>query len=429
MKSIFKKIIAKALEIESRLVLKKYKPKIVAVTGNVGKTSTKDAIFSVMSGQFYTRKSQKSFNSEIGIPLTVLGMQNAWNNPFMWIWNIITSFSLLLWKNHYPEWLVLEVGADRPGDIQSVSKWLHPDIVVITAFARVPVHVEFFRGREEVIREKKYLAEALKHDGVLIVNGDDDDAMRIRSEIKNTSIVYGTDKVSDVIASDTKICYEEKKPIGMTFKAGFGENSVPIIIKGSLGMQNIYSSLAALAVGMAQKINFVKAGEALLHHETPKGRMRIVPGIHDTIIIDDTYNASPKAVESALLALKDISYVKRKIAALGDMLELGKHSADEHYEIGKRVFGSADILITVGVRARKIAEGALDAGMAEDAIFQFDNAIEAGKFLKDFVKKGDITLLKGSQSMRMEKAVFEIMANPQQAKDLLVRQEEEWKRR
>ncbi len=432
MKSIFKKIISFTLQFEAKLVLKKYKPKVIAVTGSVGKTSTKDAIFSVMSSSYYTRKSQKSFNSDIGIPLTILGRQNGWSNPLIWFKNIIAGIELIIFKNNYPEWLVLEVGADRPGDIKQISKWLSPDVVVLTAFAKVPVHIEFFKGREEVIREKKYLAEALKHDGTLIVNGDDDDAMRIKKDLHNISIVYGTDNLSDIVGSDSKIFYSESGKIeGITFKISYKDNVVPIFLKGSLGMQNIYSSLAAISVGLSQKINLIKSAESLLHHEAPNGRMKIIYGIKDTTIIDDTYNSSPVALISALKTLKEVKKAgkARKITVLGDMLELGKHSAEEHYNAGKLVAESSDILITVGVRARKIAEGALDAEMDEKNIFQFDNSLEAGKFLQNTINKNDVILIKGSQSMRMEKAVFEIIAEPEKAKDLLVRQAEEWKNR
>ena len=124
MKTHLKNIISAILQFEARLILNKYNPKIIAVTGSVGKTSTKDAIFSVMSTSFYVRKSEKSFNSDIGIPLTILGCQNAWTDPIMWICNIWAGAMLIIFKHSYPEWLILEVGADRPGDIRKISKWL-----------------------------------------------------------------------------------------------------------------------------------------------------------------------------------------------------------------------------------------------------------------------------------------------------------------
>ncbi len=430
MKAIFKNIVVAALIWESQMILAKYKPKIVAVTGSVGKTSTKDAIFTVMSHFFHVRKSEKSFNSDIGIPLTIIGCANAWSDPVLWLKNILQGLFLIVFPHHYPEWLVLEVGADRPGDIQNITRWLKPDVAVVTAFAKVPVHVEFFAGREAVIREKQYLVEALKHDGILVANGDDDDVMRMKDASKNKAIVYGTDAVADLVGSDSQIHYGPNKEIdGMTFKVQSENNIVPIVIRGSLGMQNMYSALAALAVGLSQKVNLVKAAEAFLDHETPRGRMRIIPGIKGSTVIDDTYNSSPIAVASALATLKNINTKGTKIAVLGDMLELGKHSVDEHYRAGKQAAETADILIAIGIRARKIAEGALDAGMPDGNIFEYDTAAEVKTELANMVKKHDIILVKGSQSMRMERIVEALMAAPEQAKDLLVRQDEEWKKK
>ena len=427
MKSIFKNIISSVIQFEANLILKKYKPKIVAITGSVGKTSSKDAIFSVMATSFYTRKSEKSFNSDIGIPLTILGCSNAWSDPFLWFKNILIGIELVIFKDNYPEWLILEVGADRPGDIKQVTKWLKPDVVVVTAFAKVPVHIEFFNSREQIVREKRYLVEALKHDGTVIVNGDDIDSMNMKDAVKNNSITYGTDGSSDIVASNLSIYYsEDGKICGMSFKANYKENSVPIIMKGSLGAQNIYSALSAIAVGLSQKINLVKIGEALLNHETPKGRMKIISGIKNTTIIDDTYNSSPIALASALETLKDIKTKGKKVAVLGDMMELGKHSTDEHYEVGKIAGESCDILITVGIRSRKMVDGALDSGLSEKNIFQYEDSISAGKFIQEIISEGDVVLLKASQSVRMEKAVEEIMFEPNKARELLVRQEDEW---
>src|SRR3989338_4025790 len=148
MKNLFKKLIVFIITLEARAVLRKYKPKIVAVTGSVGKTSAKDAIYAVLAKSARVRKSEKSFNSEVGLPLTVLGAPNAWSNPLRWLQNIVDGIFIILFTVEYPEWLVLEVGADRPGDIRSLSKWLQVDVAVITRLPEVPVHVEFFDSAE-----------------------------------------------------------------------------------------------------------------------------------------------------------------------------------------------------------------------------------------------------------------------------------------
>ncbi len=430
MKAVFKEIISTIIQFEAKLVLKKYKPKIIAVTGSVGKTSTKDAIFSVMLESFHVRKSEKSFNSDIGIPLTILGVQNAWSNPVAWIKNILVGLELIVFNVDYPKWLVLEVGADRPKDIKNITKWLKPDISVLTAFAEVPVHVEFFGHRDEVVREKRYLAEAVKKDGFLIVNGDDVDSVKIKNDLKKNSIVYGTSSESDLIASDYKTIYDKNgKAEGITFKAEYKENSLPVIIKGTLGMQNMYTALAGLAVAIAVKINLVSASQSFGRHETPKGRMKIINGLKDITILDDTYNSSPVAATQALRTVKDVKTKGRKIAMLGDMMELGKHSSDEHYKIGKIAEECVDILVTVGIRSRKAAEGAGESGMDAKKIFQFDNSIEAAKEVNNLIKKNDVILVKGSQSVRMERITKELMLDKDKAVELLVRQDEEWNRR
>jgi UDP-N-acetylmuramoyl-tripeptide--D-alanyl-D-alanine ligase len=428
MKEILKKIIAKLLELEARAIIKKYKPKIIAVTGSVGKTSTKDAIYSVISKSFYTRKSEKSFNSDIGVPLTVLGCNNAWSNPLMWLKNIIHGLSYILITKPYPEWLVLEVGADRPGDIKKITKWLKPDVVVMTKFADVPVHIEYFKSKEEVVAEKGNLVSALKHDGILIVNADDPDASSFKFKTTNKVITFGMLGDADVRATNYSVYQTEEtnEPFGVYFKVETAGNCLPVKIIGTLGVNNIYCSLAALSVGINLGLNMVESTENLSKHIAPRGRMSLIKGIKRTTIIDDTYNSSPVALKSALNTLRELKTTKRRIAVLGDMMELGKHSAEEHKNAGTIAAISCDILVTVGLRARALAESAIDSGLDEDSVLQFDDSVEAGEYVQNIIKEGDIILIKGSQSIRMERVVKEIMAQPELAKDLLVRQEDEW---
>ena len=150
MKNGIKQIIVAIITWEARAVLWRYRPKIVAITGSVGKTSAKDATHSVFSGERFARKSQKSLNSEIGVPLTILGCESGWNSAFKWLKNILHGLSVMFLPNHYPKWLILEVGADRPGDIKTLTKWVRPDIAVITGIPDIPSHVEFFDSVEQV---------------------------------------------------------------------------------------------------------------------------------------------------------------------------------------------------------------------------------------------------------------------------------------
>ncbi|MAF59603.1 MAG: UDP-N-acetylmuramoyl-tripeptide--D-alanyl-D-alanine ligase [Candidatus Pacebacteria bacterium] len=429
MREILKKIIVAILTFEARLVLFKYKPKVVAVTGNVGKTSTKDAIYSVMSSRFFVRKSEKSFNSEIGIPLTIIGCQNGWSNPFIWIKNIIEGFLLIVLKNHYPAWLILEVGADRPGDIKSISRWLKPDIVVVTRVPDVPVHVEYFNDKDHLLEEKRSLVYALKSGGTLILNADDINTAKFEEETQNSTITYSMMENGAINASRDEVRYKRGIPVGLTYRVDYGGSSAPVKIEGSVGRQQIYSTLGAVAVGVALNMDLVSIGKSLELHATPPGRMRILKGIKKTLIIDDSYNSSPVALTEALLALKRLETTGRKIAVLGDMMEIGVHTAEEHKKAGKQVAETADILLTVGMRSRHIAEGAQNNGMSEKNIFQYDDSERAGKELELLLKEGDMILVKGSQSPRLEKTVLEVMKHPERREELLVRQDAEWMNR
>lgn len=437
LKKILKHIIISILTLEARLVLRKYKPKIVAITGNIGKTTSKDAAYTVLSSAFFARKSEKSFNSEIGIPLTILGLPNAWSDFFSWIRNIIDGLKLIILKNHYPKWIVLEVGADRPGDIESVSRWLSPDVVVMTHLPDVPVHIEFFDSVEEVIEEKSNLIKALKENGVFVVNSDDKKALALKclaedlpaGEAGRKVFTYGFSSGSSIIASCENTVYEEGKPKGITFRVDYSGNSVPVEIDGVLGKQHIYPILSALAVGISQGLNIISIGQSLRGHITPPGRMKLIEGINNSIIIDDSYNSSPEALKEALNTLADVNVAGKKIAVLGDMMELGNHSADEHLKIGKLAASTVDILITVGIRAKYIAQGAHEQKMKKKDIFEFSDSKRTGEKLAKILQDGDIALVKGSQSVRMERIVERVMAQPEKKFKLLVRQEEEWSRR
>ncbi len=430
MKSFFKTIVVFLLILEARIILWKYKPKIVAVTGSVGKTTTKDALYAVLCTKFFVRKSEKSFNSEVGIPLTILGCPNGWSNPFIWITNLLEGFALIILKNHYPKWLVIEVGADRPGDIKTISKWLKPDIVVVTRLPNVPVHVEFFRSPEEVVAEKKYIVDALKSDGIAVFNHDDTKVMEFKKDVLGKVITFGFLEGADVrVSGEVTNMYRNKKPIGVRFRVGVDGKSIPIQMRGVLGRQHVYPALAALALGISQDINIVKIGESLKKLESSPGRMRLLDGIKGSHIIDDSYNSSPVAVTEALHTLNELEVEGKKIAVLGDMTELGEYTVEEHKKIGKQAVGVCDILITVGIRARYIAEGALAGGMSEKKILQYEDSRRAGKELESILEEGDVVLIKGSQLIRTERTVGEIMLHPSQKAQLLVRQERAWKRR
>src|SRR3989344_7566406 len=177
------------LTIEARLVLRRYQSRLVGVTGNIGKTSVKDAIYAVLARALpagrpglRVRRSAKSFNSEIGVPLSILNQPNAWGRPLDWLRNLMAGLALVIFSHDYPDWLVLEIGADRPGDIKKFVRWLKFDLVVLTSLPDLPVHIEFFSSVAAMVEEKLTLLEAVKPGGAVVINGDNERLTAIKKK-------------------------------------------------------------------------------------------------------------------------------------------------------------------------------------------------------------------------------------------------------
>jgi len=422
MNKFLRLIILKILQLEARLILWRHKPFIVAITGSVGKTSTKEAIATLLAEHFFIRKTPKSFNSEIGVPLAILGLDNAWHSPKMWLQNLIKGLGHVLSRSAYPEVLVLEMGVDRPGDLARLLSWIKPNIAVITAIGKTPVHVEFFAGPEDVAAEKAMLVRALSEDGVAILNGDDRIVLNMQKLTHGRVITYGLTKGVDVRASQYKMLAKGAVPYGISFKVDALGKMLPIRVEGVIGEQAIFAFLAATAVGIARGLNLIEIAEGLAKYKAPPGRLACIAGKNSSLIIDDSYNASPLATDAALKVLAGIS-ASRKIAVLGDMLELGKFTPEEHRRVGLEAARAAQVLIAVGVRA-KFMETA-----RSKQFFWFPDSRAAADFLLHFIKPGDVLLVKGSQGLRMERVVEALMAEPERAHELLVRQEQYWLRR
>jgi UDP-N-acetylmuramoyl-tripeptide--D-alanyl-D-alanine ligase len=426
MKNLFKSIVVSILVFESKILLRRHNPIIIAITGSVGKTSMKDAIYSILKKHYPTRKSEKSFNSDIGVPLTVLGLPNAWNNPFLWFKNIVDGFFIALFSKNYPQYLILETGIDRPGDMSKLTDWMKPDYVVLTRFPDVPVHVEYFPNPQAVVTEKMKLVEALKPEGMVIYNHDDQIIQNELKSVRHKTIGFSRYLSSQYTASNDQVYYHDDVPAGLSFDIDDLDEKYNVKIAGVLGSQHVYTYAGAIATASQCGVMVKDAVDDLITHVSPPGRMKIIKGIKGSVIIDDTYNSSPAAAEQAVIALKEIKHAKRKIAVLGDMLELGRFSAREHERIGELVAESVDILFTVGIRARKIAETALEYGLSEKVIFQYDDVGKAGRELQNLIQSGDVILIKASQGIRAEKMVEEIMQEPEKACELLVRQDSAW---
>jgi len=424
LKNLFKKIVIIILRLEAKLILARFKPKIIAISGTVGKTSTKEAVALVLGSEFDIRKSEKSYNSEIGVPLAIIGAKTGWRSFKQWLLVILKGLKVFLLANDYPKILILEMGVDRPKDMEKMVSWIKPYAAVITAIGTVPVHVQYFSGPEELINEKRKLVECLSDNNWAILNIDDKAAANFRKNTKAQTITYGFSESADLSASNYKMDGD-----GIVFKVNYKGNIVPVRLDKFFGRHNVYIILAAIGAGLACGVNLVKSVEAVSEMKPLLGRMNLLKGVSGSLIFDDSYNSSPIAVEAAVEVLSEYP-AKRRIAVLGDMKELGEFSQSEHERIGE-MLRAKDVwfLFTVGPEARFIAEGARRSGFDTFKIFEFPNSTEAGEAVKNIIQEGDLILVKGSQSARMERAVEIIMTHPEDKENLLVRQEEEWKNR
>lgn len=427
MKAALKAPVAWLLALLARAILVKYRPLVVMVTGSVGKTSTKDAVAAALADRFFLRASEKSYNSEFGVPLTVIGAKNPWENPAAWLGVFKEALLLLIAPAHYPKLLVLEVGADRPGDLARILSIVKPDAVVVTRLPDVPVHVEAYASPQAVREEEFAPAYALIPGSPLVVSADDPNAVSMAGRLPVAISTFGFVDGANV-KLDGYAYFDEDGVRGMEAMLNVGGELVRLRVPGALGRSQLYAPAAAVTIALALGVSLADALASVANYIPPAGRGRILPGINDSLIIDDSYNASPAAVEEALAGLALIPKIGRRIAVLGDMLELGRYSKEEHERIGALAAERADMFIAVGTRARAACAAAVAAGMSETAVFGFDTSLEAAGALSTIVKKGDVVLIKGSQGIRMERIVESLLADPADSAKL-VRQEKEWKRR
>ncbi len=387
--------------------INKYQPGVIAVTGSVGKTSTKEAIFSVISPHRQVRANRKNFNNELGLPLTILGDYEEIGGKLFWLKVIFMGFLRLMFRLRYPELLILEYGVDKPGDMKYLLDIARPQIGVITAIGEIPVHVEFFSGPEALAREKSKIIEGLAATGFAVLNYDDDSVYEMKERTRAHIMSYGFGDGADMRISNYEVRMDGATPAGISFKLNYGGSFVPVRLDGCFGKAQAYAAAAGASLGIIFGLNLVKIAEGLSGFKAPPGRGKLVEGIKQTFVLDDTYNASPLSMRAAIDTAGHLK-AKRKIAVLGDMLEIGKYTMEAHEEIGRLIPGVFDILFTIGARAKFIADSAEKEGLAKKKIFSFDTAEEAGPEIQKLIKKGDLILIKASHAIGLDKIVEEI---------------------
>lgn len=348
----------------------KHTPRVVGITGSVGKTTTKEVIYGVLRRRFRTLKSEGNYNSEIGLPLTLLKLELGHQR------------------------VVLEMGMYDLGEIAELAAIARPHVGVVTNVG--PTHLERLGTIERIAQAKTELVEALPSDGVAILNGDDPWVRQMAARTKAEVFYYGLDKTCDLWANHI----ESQGLEGIRFRFHHGPETIHAKVP-MLGRHSVHTALAAAAVGLVEGQSWEEIIDGL--RGASQLRLVVVPGLRGSTILDDTYNASPASTIAALNLLEELD--GRKIAVLGDMLELGAYEEEGHRKVGRRALDVVALLITVGERGRLIAEEALACGMDAEKVFVKQNNEETIACLREIVAPGDIILVKGSRGVRMEEIV------------------------
>lgn len=414
-----KNFLIKILQKIAQKILSRQKPRVIGITGSVGKSITKEVTAMLLEDFFRVGKNEKNFNTEIGVPLAICGSQPP-KSLFGWFGIFGKSLKNLFFKNDYPEILVLEMGSDKKGDIKYLCEITKPLIGILTNIGIS--HLEKFKTVKNLVKEKSDLLFSLPAGGWAVFNYDDLECRKISQKIKAEIVGYGFSEGSTVRATDVFLFYEEsteenvqgeknfKIPKGTGFKINYQGKILPIRLNGFFGVPAVYSALAAFSVGLYFQLNPLKMVTSLQKNLQLDKRMHFKKGIKKTWLLDDSYNSAPDSLNASLDVLNEV-HSSRKIVVLGDMLELGSEEETSHRKIGQRLANERfDFFLAVGERMKWAEEEyqKKQEFAIENSFIRFADSEEAGKFLQEFILPGDIILVKGSRGMAMDRIVEEL---------------------
>ncbi len=346
--------------------------RVVGVTGSVGKTTTKELLAAVLRQRFSTVKSLGNYNNEIGLPLTMLRLHPG------------------------VEWVVQEMGMYDLGEIAYLAGIAQPEIGLVTNVG--PTHLERLNTIERIAEAKTELVEALPPHGLAVLNGDDPRVRAMSERMGAERVVfYGLSPENDLWADEVHSYGLEGLRLRLNHLGQTIHARLPL-----LGRHSVYGALAAAAVGLHLGLAWDEVISGL-RDRSAQLRLMVVPGIHGATILDDTYNASPDSTVAALNLLDEMD--GRKVAVLGDMLELGSYEVEGHRLVGRRAADVVSLLVTVGKLGWLIGEEARAAGMPNGAVHIVSSNDEAVVILEKVLADGDFVLIKGSRGMAMEQIV------------------------
>ena len=361
-----------ALQQLAKSIRERYDFLLIGITGSAGKTTTKEMIATLIGTERRTFKSWGNFNNQIGAPLCLDNVPDD------------------------AQVVVSEMGMNHAGEIAEIAGLMRPDMGVYTNIA--PVHIEFFGTIEGIAAAKRELLENLAPGGTVVVNNDNEHVVRISSDYDGPRVTYGVEHDAQYRATNIR----ERGLLGTRFTlvAEGAQRELELVLPGRHNLDNL---LAAIATARAAGISWEGIERGVREVKPAYHRGVIIPW-NGATIYDDTYNSNPYALQRTL-ELMTQAEARRRLAVIGDMLELGEQEMQFHRDAGRAIPKSIDVVVGVGKRTRALLDGAREAGFAGARLHHFDTAQEAGEFLKDEIREGDLVLLKGSRGIGLDKAV------------------------
>lgn len=359
----------------------KFDVTVIGVTGSVGKTMTKEMLASIAERKWAVLKNVMNYNNEIGVPQTLLQL------------------------NRSHQVVVLEMAMRGLGEIRRLASIARPSIGIITNVGIS--HIERLGSQGAIADAKSELLQELPEDGVAVLNAEDGYHEVLASRFDGRVIKFGSCKHADVVGARIRQTELGNCSFVIMIAGGAIEVNLPV-----LGPHNAYNALAAAAAAIAMGLDLFTIRDGLENLSQPAMRMELVKSKAGFTILNDSYNASPASVTAALKTLHNLTGYSRKIAVLGDMLELGDYAPKAHRDIGSTLAAMrVDALITVGEMAKGIADGATSGGLSSSAVSSFESSGDAGVSLKGCLRDGDAVLVKGSRGMKMEEIVRVLLSD------------------
>jgi UDP-N-acetylmuramoyl-tripeptide--D-alanyl-D-alanine ligase len=362
-----------ALQRLAKSIRETYDFLLIAITGSAGKTTTKEMIATLVSTERRTHKSWGNFNNQIGAPLCLDNVPDD------------------------AEVVVSEIGMNHAGEIAEIAGLMRPDVGVYTNIA--PVHIEFFGTIEGIAAAKRELLENLAPNGTVVVNNDNAHVVRISADYDGPKVTYGIEHDAQYRAREIR----ERGLLGTRFTLVAEETRRELDL-ALPGRHNLDNLLAAIATARAVGISW-KGIERGVREVKPAYHRGVTLEWRGATIYDDTYNSNPYALARTLELMAQAEVAGRRIAVIGDMLELGEQEMTFHRDAGLAIPRSIDVVAGVGKRALALLEGAREIGFKPEQLHHFANANEAGQWLKEEIREGDLVLLKGSRGVGLDKAV------------------------